>query len=172
MHQCIALVRPGQPSQFRRILDAVRTAVLKWAIELEQKGVSGDGLSFSKKEKVAASRSTVNIETYIGSMHQSQIQRDAQGSIQTLSVNELDLEAVGKFISELESAFAGMSLPAQTLAELQADVSSIKAQLASPKPKHSLIRECLVSVRHVLEHAGGKLAATGILAALRTLVGP
>jgi len=65
-----------------------------------------------------------------------------------------------------------MTLPAQTLTELQADVSSIKAQLASPKPKHSLIRECLLSVRHVLEHAGAKLAATGILAALSTLVGP
>ncbi len=30
----------------------------------------------------------------------------------------------------------------------------------------------LVSVRHVLEHAGGKIAATGILAALGTLIGP
>jgi hypothetical protein len=82
------------------------------------------------------------------------------------------LEAVGKFVAQLEAALAGTQLPEQALAELQADVSSIKAQLVSPKPKHSLIRECLISVRHVLEHAGGKIAGTGILAALTTLIGP
>jgi hypothetical protein len=101
-------------------------------------------------------------------MHQSQIQRDVQGSVQTLTVNALDLEAVGKFVAELEQVLQGSALPAA----LQADVATIRAQLASPKPKPSLIREGLLSVRHVLEHAGGKIAATGILAALSTLIGP
>jgi multidrug efflux pump subunit AcrA (membrane-fusion protein) len=117
-------------------------------------------------------RTTINIDTYVGSMHQSQIQRDVQGSVQTLTVKELDLEAVGKFVAELEQVLQGSALPAAQLAELQADIATIRAQLASPKPKPSLIREGLLSVRHVLEHAGGKIAATGILAALGTLIGP
>lgn len=161
-----------EPAQLRRIVDAVRTAILKWAIELEQKGVIGEGMSFSKKEKAAAGRTTVRIDTYIGSMHQSQIQRDVQASVQTLTVNELDLAAVGKFVAELERTLPGNTLAAEPLAELQADLASLKAQLASPKPKHPMIRECLVSIRHVMEHAGGKLAATGILGALTTLIGP
>jgi hypothetical protein len=160
------------PAQLRRIVDAVRTAILKWALELEQKGVTGEGLSFSNKDKAAAGRTTVKIDTYIGSMTQSQIQRDAHGSVQTLSVHELDLAAVGKLIGEIERALQGNDLPAPQLAELQADLASIKAQLGSPKPKHPLIRECLLSIRHIMEHAGGKLTATGILAALTTLIGP
>jgi len=51
----------------------------------------------------------------------------------------------------------GGKLPAEQLAELQADVASIKAQLAAPKPKHPFIRECLASIRRILENAAGEI---------------
>lgn len=146
-----------EPAQLRRIVEAVRNAILKWALDLERQGVSGEGLSFSTKEKAAAGRTTVNIDTYIGTMHQSQIQRDTQASVQTLTVNELDLEAVGKFVTQLEGALQGGKLPAEQLAELQADVASIKAQLGSPRPKHPFVRECLASIRRILENAAGEI---------------
>jgi len=52
-------------------------------------------------------------------------------------------------------------------------VKFLKIAAASAQT-HSLDKRTghLVSVRHVLEHAGGKIAATGILAALGTLIGP
>jgi hypothetical protein len=116
----------------------------------------------------------LNIDTYIGSMHQSQIQRDTQASVQTLTVHELDLEAVGRFIGQLEGVLQGAKLSAEQLAELQADVASIKAQLASPKPKHPFIRECLGSIRRILENAAGEVLgrAPELIETLKVLVGP
>lgn len=160
-------------SQFRAIVETVRTAVLKWAIELEKKGIHGSGVSFSsqEREKATSNSTTFNIETYIGSMQHSQIQRDVQSSVQTLTTNELDLEAVAKLIERIDS-LVKREAPGELLLELQSDLASIKAQLASPKPKHPVIREGLRSLRSVLEQAGGNLAASGITGALTTLIGP
>jgi len=162
-------------SQARGILDAVRNAVLKWAIELEKKGIHGSGMTFSsqEKEKAAPSRTTFNIETFIGSMHQSQLQKDVQASTQTLVVQDLDFEAVVKLIAQVEAAVKRASdVPEGAIAELRADMATIKAQLGAPKPKQPIIRECLKSMRSVIEQAGGSLVASGILAALTVLIGP
>jgi hypothetical protein len=55
---------------------------------------------------------------------------------------------------------------------IQRRPSAIKAQLASPKPKQSLIRECLGSIRRILEEAGGNLVASGLPNAIAVLIGP
>lgn len=173
-----AMNRPRQPSlhlqmqQLRRIVDSVRTAILKWALQLERNGILGEGMSFTKKEKEKASQTTVNIENYIGSMHQSQFQRDVRNSIQTLKVNDLDLNAVAQLVGQIEQAVKGQQFAKDTLAELRADLDAIKAQLASPKPKQSLIRECLGSIRRILEEAGGNLVASGLPSAIAVLIGP
>ncbi|WP_224240422.1 AbiTii domain-containing protein [Hyalangium gracile] len=44
------------------ILDAVRNKILNWSLELEAHGVLGDGMTFSNKEKEAAS--TITIHNY------------------------------------------------------------------------------------------------------------
>lgn len=38
------------------ILDAVRNAILKWSLKLEEDGIKGDGLSFSKDERQTAEK--------------------------------------------------------------------------------------------------------------------
>ena len=56
---------PGEPStQFGRsaiigILDAVRTRVLDWALELERNGIHGSGVSFSPEEKAIAQHAPI-----------------------------------------------------------------------------------------------------------------
>ena len=161
-------------SQARGILDAVRNAILKWSLELEKKGVHGEGLTFSPQEKAKAApgATTFNIQTYVGTMHNSQLQSDVRGSaVQTLTANTLDLDAVAKVVAQIEKQVM-RDAPSAMLMELQADIASIKAQLDSPKPKHPVIREGLRSLRAVLEQAGGNLAASGVVGALTTLIGP
>jgi hypothetical protein len=173
-----AMNPPRQPSlhvqipQLRKILDAVRTAILKWALQLERDGITGENMSFSKQEKEKASQTTVNIENYIGSMHQSQFQKDVKDSTQTIKVNDLDLKAVAELVTQIELAVRGEKIESGLLAEIQADVAALKAQLASPKPKQSIIRECLGSLRRVLEEAGGNLVASGLPTAIGVIVGP
>lgn len=67
---------PGEVrSQFGRtaltaILDAVRTRVLDWALELERTGIHGEGVSFSSSEKKLAEQhaSTINFFGDVGNI--------------------------------------------------------------------------------------------------------
>jgi len=51
---------------FTDILDQVRTRVLEWALELEQAGIVGEGVSFSPAEKARAEQVNINIHTMNG----------------------------------------------------------------------------------------------------------
>lgn len=62
------------PSEVVGILDAVRNNILEWALELEQEGILGEGLTFSREEKQAAGQITYQITNNIGSMSNSQLQ--------------------------------------------------------------------------------------------------
>lgn len=43
--------------------------------------------------------------------------------------------------------------------ELSAEINTLRAQICSPKPKKSIIKETLQSVRSILEGAGATLLA-------------
>lgn len=49
-------------SEFYRILSTVRNKILEWAILLEENGITGQGLSFSEKERELARSSEVIIQ--------------------------------------------------------------------------------------------------------------
>ena len=44
------------------IVDKVRNLVLDWSLDLEKAGITGDGLSFSAREKSVAASSHINIQ--------------------------------------------------------------------------------------------------------------
>ena len=63
--QCPQQVR--HPStDIKRILEAIREQILNWAIELEQKGITGDDMSFDADEKRKAQNKTFNIQHFTG----------------------------------------------------------------------------------------------------------
>ena len=77
-------VRTVSENQLASILDAVRTAILGWALRLENEGILGEGITFTPKEVERAVASTqVRIENFQG------ILGNVQGSTvsQTLSMN-------------------------------------------------------------------------------------
>jgi hypothetical protein len=70
-------------SSFVGILDAVRNIILEWSLKLEEQGIIGNGMSFSKgerdkaKESAAVLQSIVNNIT-IHSMTNSSIQQGSE----------------------------------------------------------------------------------------------
>ena len=60
-------VRTIGVNQVAAILDTVRTTVLKFALELESKGILGEGMTFSNEEKERA-HTNINIQTFQGVM--------------------------------------------------------------------------------------------------------
>ena len=64
-------------SQLRRVIEAIKEKVLNWTIELEQRGVLGDDMTFSEEEKKTASNQVFNIQRFngvIGSVNHSNLQ--------------------------------------------------------------------------------------------------
>ena len=145
-------------SQLSKILDKVRNIILDWSLKLEQEGILGEGMTFKKEEKDKAQSETLNIQNYIGNVSNSQIMQDSPHSNQTMKINDLDLEKVSEFITDLISKIAELKLDSETAAELKAETDTVQAQLSSPKPKKKIIRESLGFIKKVIEGATGTVA--------------
>ena len=160
-------------SQFQGILDAVRKIVLEWSLKLEVDGITGDGMSFSttEKERAQAHAVTYNIKSYIhGNVQDSQLQIEAVGSAQT-QIREFDIGQVAKFIEALKSTTEILGLDDKGKKEVTSEIETLQAQIKSPNPKHSIIRESLASIRRILEGAAGNLVASGLLNQIGVLFG-
>lgn len=72
-------------NQIYTIIDQVRNIILDWSITLEENGILGDDLQFSKQEKeTAINTPTINHYTnnFYGNVSNTQIQQDTQNSNQ------------------------------------------------------------------------------------------
>jgi len=152
------------------IVDAVRTVILNWALKLEEDGILGEGLSFTLKEREAAGRSAQNVTNFYGPVQSPQIQ---QGSAQPtqLAVNlSLNLGAVHAFVDLFKQNLGSLDLPDEPRQETEAELHTLESQIHSPKPKSSIIREGLSSLRRILEGAGGGAVAQLLLRELAKLI--
>jgi len=52
-------------SQLCGILDAVRNTILNWSLKLEEDGITGEGMSFSPKEKTIACEQAANLRPVV-----------------------------------------------------------------------------------------------------------
>lgn len=154
-------------AKLRGILDATRTAVLEWSLQLEEQGVTGEGFTFSKEEQTAASGVVFNI----GTMSHSQIQGGTRNSTQALEVSGIDLDEMRSLVKDLHASLSSLKLKPSEQDELTQEIATIEAQLSSPKPKPAILRESSRSIRNILEGATGSALATEILTRLGTLIG-
>lgn len=93
----------------------------------------------------------LNVEQMINST----IQQGTIGSTQSININTNSIESVKSFLKELTDSIGQLNLDTELDSELKADISTLKAQISSPKPKPSIVKECLSSVQRILESAAG-----------------
>lgn len=150
------------------IMESVRNKVLDWSLELESKGILGEGMSFSEKEKQTASSITYQVTNNIGHMNNSQLQQHSENSNQTINIST-NLDNIKIFIEGLKSAMKDLPLSEPDINELKAEVSTIDNQIASPKPKAVIINESLKSIRNLLEGIAVNVLSSNLLAQLTSL---
>jgi len=141
-----------------RIIDAVRTIILNWALQLEKDGILGEELSFSLQEKDAAEKSSQNITNFYGPVQNPQFQ---QGGVQPIQVStnlNIDLSALRSFLEMVRKTLGTIELPPDERREAEAELRTVESQIDSPKPKSSIITAGLESLRRILEGAGGSAA--------------
>lgn len=144
-----------QASQLFGLIEQVRSRIFQWALDLESKGVLGEGLSFTTEE-----RQIVAAQHYhFGDVTGSQIQIGSSGSSQTITQANT-CAALDGLIGLLHDALARDEIRGEQAAELAAELKTLEAQAGSPRPKVSIIKETALSIQRVLEGvAGGALAA-------------
>lgn len=100
--------------ELRKIIATVKTKVLDWALELEQKGILGEGLLFSQKEKEAAKNMTVhNTNNFNGPVNNAGV----IGSGNT-DFSQSNVIKVGDF-SSLEKELKSLGISGDEISELK-----------------------------------------------------
>lgn len=135
-------------SSFVRILDTVRNRVLQWALDLEEAGILGDGMSFSTTE-VQAAQQVTNIVNNIGTMNNSQLQQLSSGG------QSFKLEQCREDLSSLLVTIKSAAASTAQATQVNVDADTVLVQLQSKEPKRGIIEESLKSLREVLESAAG-----------------
>jgi hypothetical protein len=148
-------------TQMTAALDYIRNKMLDWTLELESKGVIGEGLSFGAAEKKDAQMVTNHI--YGGNIGVlGNVAGDSNNS-RFINSRGVDAGALQGFIDQALPASNG--LDSMTRSEVQPLLEALRAELkADAKP--GKISNILNSLRTILEGAGGNLVASALLAAM------
>jgi hypothetical protein len=102
---------------------------------------------------------------HVENMNNSALMAGSPGS--TINQHfDIRSEEFKNFVSGLRNTLAQVTLSDSDRDQASADLSTVEAQIGSPKPKHSVVRECMISVRTILENAAGSLIASGAIAAI------
>ncbi len=91
----------------------------------------------------------------IGQVIGSNVQQGTIGSSQTLNLNPEALAQIKAFLANLSQSIRTLSLDTNDKTELEADVNTLKSQVESPKPKPTIVRDALSSIKRILEGAAG-----------------
>jgi hypothetical protein len=99
----------------------------------------------------------LNVHNMIG----SSIQQGTDGS--TAAVNfGTDRQELAKLLDKIKDCVDKIPITEDAKQELVADVRTAEAQMSSPKPKSTVIANCLSSAKNILEIAAGDLVASGL----------
>ena len=106
----------------------------------------------------------------IGEMVKSQIQQAGPQAKQVMTIDEGDYGQVKELIESLKESLRELPLQPKSKGDLEADIQTIEAQMLASKPKPSIITECLMSIRRILEEVAGNALAAGLIMAINNLL--
>jgi hypothetical protein len=150
------------------ILDAVRTAVLDWAIEMEKAGVHGAGMSFSATElqKAQSASQVFNIGT-IGSFTGNLGVGNTSADITNAPIN---IDQVKNLIAQVKSHSKALTNEGVDSAALAKALAAVEGQLGKEK-EPSLLRHALNDLEKVMIKATGGLVSAGVVALVHQILG-
>lgn len=145
-------------SKLMGMLDIVRNIVLNWTLKLEEEGILGEDFSFTKDEIEKAHTASQNINNFFGEVKQANLQQGNKEAVQVVSI-EIDKKQIQTFLKEVKKKLDSVKMDKDEKKELLSDIQSVEVQTKSPKPKDSIIKEGLLSIKSILEKAGGAIVA-------------
>lgn len=150
------------------IIDAVRHLILQWALDLEQAGVLGEGITnFSAEEKAQGATVThqfiIQNVGVLGNVSDGSTVQNIQAA-----VSGLDRKAVEDFIAQAKSALP--LLPVAERSALHPVLGEIESETQQKTPDETKLRKLLNSARTIAEGAAGNVAGAGIVHVIAQLL--
>lgn len=108
----------------------------------------------------------VNVQSMVG----SQIQQGTHGSSQSQTVSQNDIDAIRALVTQFKEQLSELPLNAGDKTEAQAELQTIEAQLGSTKPKLSILKESLKTLRSLIEGVASNALASELLPLFAPLI--
>ncbi len=152
------------------IMNAVRNAVLEWALSLEEHDITGTTFSFTPEEKQIAREQNVairidNIGSFVGNLGSKINSGDIQAS-------DVDVKQVQRLVGQIKPAIKSEMFNADERRKITPLVQALDAESGKSKPDSGKIAGLLNDVRNALSSASGNLIASGLIHEISKLFMP
>ena len=108
---------------------------------------------------------------YAQTISNSPIQQGSPGATQSLTViGQGHQQQLGDIVRSLRASMDDLELEEADRAELEAELRTLEAQVASPKPKKEIVYPSLQSARNILVGAASGATAQGIIEGISLLL--
>ncbi|PEU93480.1 hypothetical protein CN415_12615 [Bacillus cereus] len=159
-------------NQAGNVVDSVRNIVLEWSLKLEEEGILGEGMSFSKEEKEKAQNQGPLISFgRDASGVQIQVQQNTSNSSQTMQQTNLDMRKVDELLGNIKENIKALNLNDEQKETISANVETIERQKQLSNPNPTIIKEGFSTIRNVLEGVTGSMIASGLIYHLGLFLG-
>ncbi|WP_270820030.1 AbiTii domain-containing protein [Aeromonas sp. Y311-2] len=159
-------------NQVQVLLDTVRNKVLRWALDLGDAGILGEGMSFTPQEQQQAQQLAPETHIHIRDFTGGQLMLNSPAGQQQQTVTgDQKVAALDALLPWLQQQVEAGQLPREERDQLQSQHAALQALATSPKPGWHVIGALASSVRAILEGAGGGVLTAQVLGWLTTLGG-
>ena len=152
------------------IIEKVKNTLIEWTLELEAKGILGEGLSFSEQEKESAKSIPQQVNYYYGSTNvingpTEKIQANAGNSITAF----FDYEQAKTIVDEIESSVQKSEELSQEDKEEALELLIDIRNKLEKKKKDTVIKAALIGLKDFLKETGAGLTVALIQSKMQGL---
>ncbi|ULR43633.1 hypothetical protein [Rhizobium sp. K102] len=151
-------------TQLHGVVEAVRNAILDWALSLEKAGIKGEGFSFDTTERTKALTGSItyNINS-IGSFNGIMGAENTAGDIVARSN---DVEQILELTKQIRSSLPELGKAGAETPLLVEALNAIELEGKKPSPERSRLSSLLADARKAMVGAAGNLTAEGAMSLL------
>lgn len=139
------------------------------SIRITHKGIKEIEGALKKPDQPTEHFMPINILN-VGQIVGSNIQQGTKFCSQNINLSPDFLRQIKEFIDEIIKSKSDLSLTQNDEKELDAELTTVEAQILSPKPKSFILKEGLESIKRILESAVGSAIGTALAAKIPLLL--
>lgn len=152
------------------IIEKVKNTILEWTLKLEEKGIIGDNMTFTEKEKNTATSIPQTINNYYGDTKIVNSSGDNTTVVAGDNNNvSFSYEKASKIIEEVEKSINNENLNKDDLETAKDILVDIRDKI-DQKKKPSIVKATLSGLKDFLIGAGANVAAALIQSKLKDII--